>query len=426
MRRAIVTSTLASVTGAAVLLLSSGAHTALVGLGLLLGVCGATLAGTLLARRARRRVGSLSRQLALAVGIAVGAILASVWLAAGVMFISEADAVFVSVMTAVIAIVGMSVAGLLTQPLLSDIDRLRDRLRAVGAGERRTDLSTAGNDELADLARAANAMIGQLAEEESGRAAAERARRELMVAVSHDLRTPLAALRVLTEAIEDRVATGATRTRYLREMQTHVSVLSSLIDDLFELSRAQAGEIRLTRRPTEIGELTSETVGAMRTAAEERGVSLSVEPAAGRAPGQPLVAEADAAQVRRVIFNLLENAIRHSPAGGNVIACVARVDGAIEVQVLDEGPGIAASESERVFEPFYRGGEDSSRTSAGTGLGLAIARAIVEAHGGRIWLATSRAGARVHFSLPACDVEHAPVPELPDGFATQIQPAHFT
>jgi signal transduction histidine kinase len=284
MRRAIATSAIASALGASVLLVTSGVHAAVVGLGLLLGVSGAALAVTLVARRGRRLLGSLSRQLALAVGIAVGAILASVWLAAGVMFISSEDAVFVSVMTAVIAIVGMSVAALLTDPLLSDIERLRHRLRAVGAGERRADLPTGGRDELADLARAANAMIERLAEEESGRAAAEEARRGLIIALSHDLRTPLASLRVLTEAIEDRIATGDTRTRYLREMQTHVAVLSSLIDDLFELSRAQAGEIKLTRGPTEVGELASETVGAMRTAAEEHGVELCIEPSAGRAP----------------------------------------------------------------------------------------------------------------------------------------------
>lgn len=401
MRRAVATSAVASALGACLLLLTSGAHAAVVGLGLLFGVSGAALGAALMVRRARGRIASLSRQLALAVGIATGAVLASVWLAAGVMFISSEDALFVSVMTAVIAIVGMSVAGLLTDPLVADIERLRDRLRAVGAGDRRAGLPTDGNDELADLASAANAMIERLVREESGRVAAEEARRGLIIALSHDLRTPLASLRVLTEAIEDRIATGATRTRYLREMQTHVAVLSTLIDDLFELSRAQAGEIKLTRRPTEIGELASETVGAMRTAGEERGVKLQVQPTAGRAPGLGLLADADAAQIRRVIFNLLDNAIRHTPAGGSVTAQVVRGDGTIEVQVLDDGPGIAAADRERVFEAFFRGGTDGARSGKGAGLGLAIARAIVQAHGGHIWLASPARGTRVCFSLPA-------------------------
>jgi signal transduction histidine kinase len=205
----------------------------------------------------------------------------------------------------------------------------------------------------------------------------------------------------------DRIATGATRTRYLREMQTHVTVLSSLIDDLFELSRAQAGEIKLTRGPTEIGELASETVRAMRTAGEERGVRLQVDPPAGRAAGPALVADADADQIRRVIFNLLENAIRHAPAGGSVVTRVHRRDQAIEVEVVDDGPGIAPAERQHVFEPFYRGGTDSARTGKGAGLGLAIARGIVQAHGGQIWLGAQASGTRLCFSLPATRVEPA-------------------
>jgi signal transduction histidine kinase len=405
MKRALLTSALASAVGCALLAATSGVHAAIVTLGLLLGICGVALAVALLARRARRRVGSLSRQLALAVGIAVGAILASVWVAAGVMFISSHDAVVVSVMTAVIAIVGMCVAALLTDPMLSDIERLRAGLRAVGMGDRRTGLRTGGNDELADLARAANSMIARLAEEEAGRASAEEARRALIAALSHDLRTPLASLRVLTEAVEDRIATGATRTRYLREMQTHVAVLSGLIDDLFELSRAQADARELTRRPTEIGELASETVGSMRTTAEERGVSLQVAPRAGRAPGPALVADVDADQVRRVIFNLLDNAIRHTSPGGSVKLSVRRGRDAIEVEVLDDGPGILPGDREYAFEPFFRGGGNAARSGEGAGLGLAIARAIVHAHGGEIWLGAPAPGARVCFSLPALDVQ---------------------
>ncbi|MDQ6810427.1 MAG: HAMP domain-containing histidine kinase, partial [Actinomycetota bacterium] len=285
MRRALASSALACAVGAIVVALTTGTHAALETLGLLLAVSAAALVAALQSRRARRRVGSITRQLALAVGIAVSAILAAVWVAAGVMFISSEDALLVSVMAAVIAVVGVCVARLLTDPMVQDIERLRDRLRAVGVGDRRTNLLTGGNDELADLAAEANAMIGRLAEEEAGRTAAEDARRRLIIAVSHDLRTPLASLRLLAGAIEDRVATGATRTRYLREMQTNVTVLSALVDDLFDLSRLQAGEIPLTTGPMELGELVSETVAAMRAAGEERGVKLRAEPAAGRAPG---------------------------------------------------------------------------------------------------------------------------------------------
>ena len=179
---------------------------ALLTLELLLAVSVAALAAGFGAQRSRRRIGSLSHQLALAVGIAVGAILAAVGVATAVMFISGEDALLVSVMSAVIAVVGVCVARLLTEPMIHDIELVRDRLSAVGDGERRTDLATGGSDELAALAAATNAMIEQLGQEEAGRAAAEDARRRLIIAVSHDLRTPIASLRVLTEAVEDRIA----------------------------------------------------------------------------------------------------------------------------------------------------------------------------------------------------------------------------
>jgi signal transduction histidine kinase len=141
----------------------------------------------------------------------------------------------------------------------------------------------------------------------------------------------------------------------------------------------------------------------MRTTAEERGVSLHVEPPAGRAPGPSLVAHIDPDQVRRVIFNLLDNAIRHTPPGGSVTLSVRGGGQAVEVEVLDDGPGIPPADRAHAFEPFFRGAEDAARSGRGTGLGLAIARAIVHAHGGEMWLGAPAPGARVCFSLPALD-----------------------
>jgi signal transduction histidine kinase len=406
MTRALVVAGLACALGAGIVAVAVDLSGAVLTLELLLAVSAGALAAGFVARRARGRLGSLNRQLALAVGIAVGAILAAVGVAAEVMFISSEDALLVSVMAAVIAVVGLRVARLLTEPMVHDIERLRDRLRAVGGGERRADLLTGGSDELADLAAATNSMIERLSREEAGRAASEHARQRMIMAVSHDLRTPIASLRVLTEAVEDHIATGETRTRYLREMHTHVAVLSALIDDLFELSRAEAGEIALAPQPVEIGELVSETVTAMRTAGDERGVTLQSDPPAGRAPGTALVANVDPAKIRRVMLNLLENAIRHTPPGGNVIARSRRRGEKLEVEVADEGTGVAAEDREHLFEPFYRGGEHAARSGDGSGLGLAIARAVVNAHGGEIWLAPSPHGARVCFTLPAQTEEH--------------------
>ena len=316
MRRALVASILACVTGGVVVEVALDTHAALETFSLMLGVSMLALGVALTARHERRQIGALGHQLALAVGIAVGAILAAVGVAAGLMFISSEDALLVSVMAGVVAVVGLQVAALLTTPIVEDITRLRDRLRAVGVGDRRADLTTNGSDELAELVAEANAMIARLAEEERGRTSAEDARQRLIIAVSHDLRTPLTSLRLMTEAIDDEIATGPTRARYLRDMQTHVAALSALVDDLFDLSRLQAGEATLTIEPADIGALADETVGALRATAATRDVTLSC--CADRIGHQPLVAEIDRERIRRVLMNLIDNAIRHSPPGGEV------------------------------------------------------------------------------------------------------------
>ena len=240
----------------------------------------------------------------------------------------------------------------------------------------------------------AAALAVRLAMEERAAREVEEARRALVAAASHDLRTPLASLRLLVDAIEDGVATGETRDRYLAEIRTHVAVLSDLIDDLFELSRIEAGDISWSMRQVELGELIGDAVAAMRAPAEERGVHLAAE-----LPAPGVAAEADAEKVQRVLFNLIQNAIRHTPADGSVTVRARPNGGEVEVEVTDDGEGIPTGAGERVFEAFYRG--DASRGEDGAGLGLAISRAIVEAHGGRIWLEDAMPGTRVRFTLPA-------------------------
>jgi signal transduction histidine kinase len=251
---------------------------------------------------------------------------------------------------------------------------------------------------LALLAAAGIALTGalaaRLAMEERANREVEEARRQLVAAASHDLRTPLASLRLLVESIDDGVVSGETRDRYLGEIRTHVAVLSDLIDDLFELSRIEAGEISWTMRQVELGELIGETVAAMRAPAEERGVRIAAELPAGE-----LLAEANAEKLQRVLFNLIQNAIRHTPADGSVTVRARPAGKGVEVEVDDSGEGIPAADGERVFEAFYRG--DASRGEDGAGLGLAISKAIVEAHGGRIWLEPGGPGTRVRFTLHA-------------------------
>jgi signal transduction histidine kinase len=239
----------------------------------------------------------------------------------------------------------------------------------------------------------AAALAVRLAMEERSRREIEEARSQLVAAASHDLRTPLASLRLLVESIDDGVVTGETRDRYLGEIRTHVAVLSDLVDDLFELSRIEAGDISWTMRQVELGELIDDTVAAMRAPAEARGVKIAAE-----LPPGHVVAEANAEKVQRVLFNLIQNAIRHTPADGSVtVRARNQQRGGVEVEVADDGEGIPDGADEHVFDAFYRG--DAARGEDGAGLGLAISRAIVEAHGGRIWLEKGSPGTRVHFTL---------------------------
>ena len=177
-------------------------------------------------------------------------------------------------------------------------------------------------------------------------------------------------------------------------MNTHVRALGALIDDLFDLTRLEASEIEWTMERLHVEELVHEAVEAMRPTAG----SVSVRAELG-APLAPSLGNQE--QLQRVLFNLIQNAIRHTPPDGSVTVRAEPVDGGTEIEVADTGTGIDPGQRERVFEPFFRA--DASRHTPGAGLGLAISRAIVEAHGGAIWLEDAPVGTRVKFKLPAVD-----------------------
>ena len=349
-----------------------------------------------LTSRVRAWAGSLSRQFALAVAIAVAPVLLALVVIALLMVISGHDAILVSAIVLAAGVVAVVAAKLLADGILRDVRAIRDGLGAVRAGAREVWIETAARDELAELAVAANAMISRLRTEERARDQSDGARRDLVAAVSHDLRTPITSLRLLVEAVADDIVDEELRGGYLERMRTHIDALSALIDDLFELSRLEAGDIGWSLERVPLGDLVGETVEAMRVQAEVKGVAVTADVPEALAP-----ARANPEKLQRVLFNLIQNAIRHTPADGSVVVRAEPVADGIEVEVADSGDGITAQERDRVFTPFYRGGADAARTNAGAGLGLAVSRAIVEAHGGRIWLAETAVGTRVRFSLPA-------------------------
>ena len=252
----------------------------------------------------------------------------------------------------------------------------------------------------AELQRS-RARVAALAERER---ALERSRRELVAWVSHDLRTPIAGIRAMVEALDDGVVVeDADVRRYHHQLTVEADRLARLVDDLFELSRIEADALQLSVEEVPLGELVSDAVASVAAVAEAKGVTLGgrVDDAAGGAG--PSVA-GSAAELSRVVRNLLDNAVRHTPAGGAVEVAVRGGDGWAEVSVRDGCGGIPDDDLDRVFDLAYRG--DAARTPGaggaptGAGLGLAIARGLVGAHHGDIAVANENGGCRFTVRLP--------------------------
>ncbi len=360
----------------------------------------ATVAATRALLAHRERLGSLRRQALITGALAFGPLALTLVLFVQLMFVSAHDALLTFAMGVYGAVLGLWATRLLSHRIMDDVDTLRAGLEAVGAGERDLHLRLGGDDELAQVGREVEAMVARLAAAEAMREEADAARRSLIAAVSHDLRTPVTALRLLADAVDDEIGDPETRREYVRRLGVHVRALGALIDDLFELTRIEAGEVTWTMQQVDIDELVAETVAAMAPAASAGGISVRAEIGPALAP-----ACVNPERIQRVLFNLIQNAIRHTPADGSVTVRAASTGSTVEIEVADTGEGIAPGDRERVFEPFAQGGDRSSRTDGSAGLGLAISRAIVEAHGGRIWVVDEdggdgEAGARVRFSLP--------------------------
>lgn len=267
----------------------------------------------------------------------------------------------------------------------------------IAGGDRTARVGLTGKDDIARLANAFDGMAERIEEADARRDAMEKSRRDLFAAISHDLRTPLSSIRVMVEALSDGVVTDReTSDRYLATMTHEVERLSMLIDDLFELARIDGGALQLRLEQTVIEEVVAAAVAGALPSAEQAKVAVSFQPGP---PGATLTADPE--RLTRVLANLLQNAIRHTPPDGSVTVSTNSTNAEVVVTVTDTGAGIPATEVSRVFEKFYRVEKSRSRLTGGSGLGLSISKGIIEAHGGRIWIdETGATGTRVMFALP--------------------------
>jgi signal transduction histidine kinase len=279
-----------------------------------------------------------------------------------------------------------------------DLRQLSKVARRLAEGDLSARAEIDGRDEVSQVATAFNEMANRLQIASDQREEVEKLRRDLIAWTSHDLRTPLTSIRVMIEALNDGlVEDEETRVRYYRTIRGEIVALNNLIDDLFELAQLDAGGIELKLDMQSLSDIISDTLESFRPIAERRDIKLS-----GTVEGEVDPVLMNAPKISRVLYNLVDNAIQHSPDEGEVLLEVTRIETAVRVQVKDCGPGFSQDELPRVFERFYRGETARSRAKGGAGLGLAIASGIVEAHGGRIWAGNREGkGALVGFELPA-------------------------
>lgn len=356
------------------------------------------LAGYVVFSLGRRWLHSIRYKTLLAYSLGVVIALVNIYVTSRLMFVSQHDFLLLGLLLIFAGILSASFGFLLAAGMTRSLDLLRHSAHQLAAGDFSARVRLSEMDELADVANAFNLMADRLEQAFARQKELERARRDMIVAISHDLRTPLASVRAMIEALADGlVSEPETVQRYYTTARGQIENLSGLINDLFELAQLDTGQVQLRLEPVNMNDLLSDVLETMQVHARNKGVSLT----GSFDQDLPLI-KAEMDKIQRVLFNLVQNAIRHTPASGFISLATRVVPEGIQVDVLDSGEGISADDLPHVFDQFFRGDRSRSRETGGAGLGLAIARRIIEAHHGRIWV-ESQVGRGTCFSfvLPA-------------------------
>ncbi|MGY3060936.1 signal transduction histidine kinase [Streptomyces sp. TE3672] len=355
-----------------------------------LGAAAAGLLGALVLRLSRHR--SLAVSLSVVAAVAVTAMLAGTLAVAWAMFLSPHDLTVVTTVVAMAAVVSLVTAMLLGRWVAARSRDLTLAARSFGDGGTFAAPEAPATAELAALTRELAATSTKLDASRARERALETSRRELVAWISHDLRTPLAGLRAMSEALEDGMAVDSGR--YLRQIRTEVERMNDMVGDLFELSRIHAGSLTLSPTRISAHDLVGDALAGADPLAREHGVRLVGD----RVEAVPV--EVDGKEMSRVLGNLLINAIRRTPADGTVAVAAHRTGGGgVVLSVTDGCGGIPEEDLPRVFDTGWRGSH--ARTPpAGAGLGLAIVRGIVEAHAGRAEVRNVTGGCCFEVTLP--------------------------
>ncbi len=353
--------------------------------------------GYVLFRYATRHSPSFSLTLVLTYAWAGVVTLFNVWIMSERMFASQHDLILSGVLLLFAAIVATSFGVFVAANLNTGLRELAGSAQQIASGNLEARVVVNGHDEVAQVATTFNDMAAQLQQAAREREEMEKLRRDLIAWTSHDLRTPLTSIRAMIEALHDGVVDDPeTAQRYYRTMRADIIALNSLIDDLFELAQLEAGGLHIELAPHSLSDLISDVVEGFQALAAQRQIRLLGDVAANLDPVQ-----LNAVKINRVLANLLSNALRYTPDGGEIRVTAVRTPEGAVVTVQDSGAGFNTADLPRVFEQFYRGEQARTRATGGAGLGLAIAQGIVVAHHGRIWAENAPSGgALVGFVLP--------------------------
>jgi len=286
--------------------------------------------------------------------------------------------------------IALVITFLLSRRILAPVKALTSAARQLGRGDFSQRVQVKDKGELGELADTFNSMATDLER-------AEQLQRNMVADIAHELRTPLSNLRGYLEAVRDGVIKPDADT--IRSLDEEAALLSRLVDDLQELSLAEAGELKLICQAENIGELIKQTVGGLQAQATTKGLSVSVD-----LPDKLPLVNIDSPRISQVLRNLLENALAHTAEGDAITVTAAQQGNWLEVSVTDTGEGIPAEDLPNIFERFYRVDKSRARTTGGSGLGLTITKRLVEAHGGTITVESEQGkGSRFSFTLPIAD-----------------------
>ncbi|MBD0383585.1 HAMP domain-containing sensor histidine kinase [Paenibacillus sedimenti] len=336
--------------------------------------------------------------LLIASGVSTGMILLSLFICYQYMLLKWNDVVLLTTVTLVAAGVSMLLHFMMTRPLEKAIHAITQETTHIAEGHFQGQVPMIGPAEFQKLATQFNTMSSKLNESFQRLKTAEASRKELVANVSHDLRTPMASIQAFVEALQDDVIQDRdTFNRYLQTIRIETGRLDGLIQELFKLSQLDAGGTEFAPELYHVDHLLLDGLQSLAFHLEEKKLQIEVD-VPDRLPPVAVMPQ----EMKRVLSNILHNAIRYSPAGGTIGIKAEQIsDLFIRLQIEDQGEGIEEQDMNRIFDRFYRADPSRNRSSGGAGLGLAIAKSIVQLHGGKIGVESKPGqGSRFWFTLP--------------------------